>query len=75
MCQGKFFIISATAIRGMPTPEMCFLPWQFRLTILPKEHYYESLSVGESDTQPFNWKAGTLPLGYRRPSEIFIANA
>jgi len=70
-----FFIILATAISGMPTPEICFLPGQFRLTILPKDHHGESLSVCELDTQPSNWEADTLPLGYRRCSEIFVANA
>ena len=51
-----FFIILATAISGMPTPEICFLPGQFRLTILPKDHHGESLSVCELDTQPSNWE-------------------
>jgi len=57
-----FFIILATAISGMPTPEIRFLPGQFRLTILPKVHQGESLSVCELDTQPPNWEANTLPL-------------
>ena len=75
-CAKKFlFIISATAISGMPAPEICFLPGQFRLTILPKKHHGESLAVCESVTQPFSWEADTLPLVYRRPSEIFVANA
>jgi len=60
---------------GMPTPEICFLPGQLRRTILPKEHHGESLSVCELDTQPSNWEADTLPLGYRRPNESFVANA
>ena len=47
-----FFIILVTAIRGMPTPETCFLPGQFRLTILHKEHHDESLGVCELFTQP-----------------------
>ena len=46
-----------------------------RLTILPKENHCESLSVCELDTQPSNWEADTLPLSYRRRSEIFVANA
>jgi len=76
MCQEmSFFIILATAISGMPTPEICFLPGQFRLMILPKEHYGESLSVCELDTQPSNWEADALPLGYHRRSETFVANA
>jgi len=75
-CAKKFFfIILATAISGMPRPEICVLPEQFRLMIFPKEHHGESLSVCELDTQPSNWEADTLPLGYRRPSEIFAANA
>ena len=62
---------------GMPTPETCFLPGQFRLTILPKEEHTESLSVRELDIclQPSNWEVDTLPLGYHRRSEIFVANA
>jgi len=54
-----FFIILATAISGMPTPEICFLPGQFRLTIMPKVHHGESLRVCELDTQPSNWEADT----------------
>jgi len=60
---------------GMPTPEICFLPGQFSLTILPKEHHGESLSVCELDTQPSNWESDTVPLRYRRPNESFVANA
>jgi len=63
------FIILATAIRGMPTPEICFLPGQFRLTIMPKERYSESLSFCELDRQPSNCEADTLPLSYRHPSD------
>ena len=70
-----FLLIVATAISGMSTPEICLLPGQFRLTILPKEHHGESLSVCELDTQPSNWEEDTLPLGYRRRSEIFVDNA
>jgi len=70
-----FFIILATANSGMPAPEICFLPGQFRRTILPKEHHGESLGVCELFTQPSNWEADTLPLSYRCPSEIFVANA
>ena len=70
-----FSIILATAVSGIPTPEICFLPGQFRPTILAKEHYGESLSVCELDTQPSNWEADTLPLGYHRRSETFVANA
>jgi len=75
MCQETFFIILVTAISGMPAPEICFLPGQFSPTILPKQHHGESLSVCKLDTQPSNWEADTLSLGYRRPSKIFIANA
>ena len=53
------FIILATAISGMPTPEICFFPGQFRLTILPQEHHGESLRVCELNTQPSNWEADT----------------
>ena len=74
MCQENFFIILATAISDMPTLEICFLPGQFRLKILPKEPHGESLNVCESDRQPSNWEADTLPLSCRRPSEIFVAN-
>ena len=31
---------------GRPTPEICFFTWQLRWTILPKERYGDSLSVG-----------------------------
>jgi len=67
----------ATAISGMTTPEICFLPGQLRRKILPKERYGDSLSVGESAaaTQPSSWEADTLPLGYRLPSKIFFASA
>jgi len=41
------FIILATANSGMPAPEICFFPEQFRKTILPKEHHGESLGVCE----------------------------
>jgi len=76
MCQEMFFfIILATTISGMPMPEICFLPGQFRQTILPKEHHGESLSVCELDTQPSSWEADTLTLSYRRRSGIFVANA
>ena len=68
-----FFIILATAASGMP--EICFLPGQLRWTILPKERYGDSLSAGESDTQPSSWEVDTVPLSYRRPREIFVANA
>ena len=75
MRQGMCFYNLATAISGLPTPEIRFLPGVFRLTILPKERHGESLSVCESDTQPYNWQAETLPMGYRRPREMFVANA
>jgi len=65
-----FFIILVTAIRGMPTPETSFLPGQFRLTILHKEHHDESLGVCELFAQPSDWEADTPPLSYRRPREI-----
>jgi len=55
----RFFLILATSISGMPTPDTWFLPRQLRRTILPKEHYGDSLSVSESDTQPSNWEVDT----------------
>jgi len=64
------FQILTTAFSGMPTPEICFFLGQLKRTILPKERYGDSLSVGESETQPSNCEADTLPLGYRRPTEI-----
>jgi len=54
MCQEMFFIILVTAISSMPMPEICFLPGQFRLMNLPKEHHGESLSVCELFTLPSN---------------------
>ena len=71
----NFFIISVTEIMGMPTPQICFLPGLLRPTNLLKERHGESLSVYELETQPSIWETDTLPLDYRRPSEIFIANA
>jgi len=91
MCQEMFFLILATAISGMPTPEIGFSPGQFRLydlvqgkashrgslgcTILSKVHHGESLSVCELNAQPSNWEADTLLLNYRHHNEIFVANA
>jgi len=49
-------IILATAISGMPMPEICFLPGQFRRTILPKEHHGDSLSGCGSKAQPSDWE-------------------
>jgi len=69
----RFFRILATEISGMTMPEIYVLPGQFRLTILPKEHHGVSPGVCELDTQPSNWEI--LPLGYRRRSEIFVANS
>jgi len=34
-----FSIVLVTAINGMPTPEICFLPGQLRGTIFPKVRY------------------------------------
>jgi len=76
MCQEMFFyILLATAIFRHASAWTCFLPGQVRLTILPKEHHGESLGVCELFTQPSTWEADTPPLGYRCPSEIFVANA
>ena len=63
----------ATAASGMP--EICFFPGQLRRRILPKGRYGDSPSASEPDTQPSYCEANTLPLSYRRPSEIFVANA
>ena len=52
-------------------PEIYFLLEQFRLMILPNK----SLSPCELETQSSNREADTLSLGYRRPSEIFVADA
>jgi len=38
-----FFVILATAISGMPMPEMFFLPGQSRWTHLPKHRYSDSI--------------------------------
>jgi len=65
-CAKKLFlIILATAVSGRR---------QLRRTILHKGRYGDSLSDGESDTQPFNCEADTLPLNHRRPSEMFVSN-
>jgi len=58
----------------MPMPEL-LLTGQLRGAILPKGRYGVSLSVGEFDTQLSNCEADTPPPSYRRPSEIFVANA
>jgi len=58
MCQEMlFFIILATAISGMPMPEICFLPGWFRRTILPNSHHGDSQSGRGSNTQPADWEA------------------
>ena len=54
-----FFLLLAAENSGMPAPEICFLPGQFRLTIFPKENHGESLDVCELFTQPSNWEADT----------------
>jgi len=63
----------ATAVRGMPMPEICFLPGQLRWTLLHR--YSCSLGGRGSNTQPSIWEADALRLSYRRPSEIFVASA
>jgi len=47
-----FLTILATAISRMPMPEICFLPGQFRQTMLPKERHDDSLSGRGSNVQP-----------------------
>jgi len=66
-CSGKqahrfFLLILMTASGGRPKPELCFLPGWLRWTLLPKEHYGNSLSGCGLNTQPSNWEADTLPL-------------
>jgi len=39
---------------GKPTPELCFLSGRLRWTLLPKEHYGDSLSGRGSTTQPYD---------------------
>jgi len=69
-----FFVILATAISDMPTPERCFLPGQFRRTISPKEHHVaHPVSVNWTHNLPVERR--TLPLAYRRANESFVANA
>jgi len=38
----------------MPMPQICFLPEQFGLIILPKEHHGDSLSSRGSNAQPYD---------------------
>jgi len=57
-----FFIILAAAVNGMPTLGICFLPGQSRWMLLPKKRYGDSLTVGESNTQPSTWEVVTLSL-------------
>jgi len=44
MCQKIVFIILATAVSVLPTPEVCFSQGRLRRTILPKKRYSDSLS-------------------------------
>jgi len=61
-------LILVTAIGGRPKPELCFLPGRLRWTLLPKEHYGNSLSGYGSNTQLYNWGADNLPLSYAAPN-------
>ena len=63
-----FFLLILVTANGRPKPELCFLPGRLRWTLLPKEHYSNSLSGCGSNTQPSNWEADTLPLNYCRAS-------
>jgi len=56
----------ATAVSGMPAPEICFSPGQFRQTILPKQHHGESLGVCELDTT-FQLRGGDSTTGLSPP--------
>jgi len=53
--KNNFLIILATAISGMPTPEICFSQGQLRRTILSKKRYSDSLSGRGSNTQLSSW--------------------
>jgi len=61
-----FFIILAKVISGMPTSEICFLPGQFRLTILPKSTT-ASHSVSVNRTTTFRLRGGRFTTGLSPP--------
>jgi len=69
MCQEKFFYVLATAIAAC----QCL---KFLLTgAVEASDLAQAALRGDLDTQPSNCEADTLPLSYRRPSTIFVANA
>jgi len=53
MRQEMLFFNLATAVNGMPTPEMCLLPGQWRWTLLPgaQKRFSQWLWI----TQPSIW--------------------
>jgi len=64
MCQEmSFSIILATAVSSMPTND---------LAEGALRGFTQCRWIGHTTLQ---WKGGTLPLNYRRPSEILVANA
>jgi len=70
----NFFIILAMGISGMPTPEICFLHSSWAEGSCPRSATTShSVSVNRTHNLPIERR--TRPLGYRRPSEIFVANA
>jgi len=58
-CAKKCFFFVVLAMQLEPTPEICFTQGQLRRTIFSKERYGDSLSVGETHTQPSNREADT----------------
>jgi len=64
-----------TAICGKPMLEIRFLPGHLKWTLLPKEHYGDSLRGLGLNPTTFQLIGGTQRLNYRRPNEMFVANA
>jgi len=50
------------AMSARPKPEIWFLPGWLWWALLLKERYGDTLSSCASNTQPFNWEVGILPL-------------
>jgi len=74
MCQEMFIHILATPNSGMPTPEICFLPGQLKQRCCTRSAAaIPSMSVNRMHNHPTERRR--LPRSYRRPSEIFFANA
>ena len=76
-----FYWSHATRLICLPTtgsrskPKQCFLLRRLRWTLLPKEHYGESLSGRGSNTQPSNWETDTLPLSLVASKTFFSKGA